>query len=108
MLSAKCRGRPFTLRFLRSSTSRNPEYTRALDFVMLEHLECDVCLCEAEGHRADANRDLGGEFQELFAVGAGVGGHAAKFFFVEEMFFVVERGNRTQVDSRDREDSSAI
>src|SRR5208282_1358178 len=73
--------------------SRNSQHAGAFYLVVLEHLERHIRLGKAEGHRTRANRYLARKPQELFAVGARVSRHAAKFFFVEEMLFVVQRRN---------------
>src|SRR5580700_138498 len=92
-------------RSLQSSSSRDSQDACAFDFVVLQHLEGDVCFGEAEGHRADSNWNLGRQLQELLAVGARVSCDAAKLFFVEEMFLVVEHRDWTQINSSHCEDA---
>src|SRR5208282_2062841 len=86
----------------------HPQYRRAFDFIVLEHLERDVRLGKAERNRMRANRNFARDLQELLRIGAGICGDASNLALVEQMLLVVQFGNRTQIDSGNRENAAAV
>ena len=56
----------------------------------------------------DPERDTGGQGQEVVAVLAGVGCHAAQGAFLEQVALVVEGRDVGEVDARDREGATSV
>jgi hypothetical protein len=67
-----------------------------------------VGLVEGVGGGGDLDRHRGGEVQELLAVPAGVGGHAADGALEVEVLLVVERRDVAQMDAGDGERAAAV
>lgn len=75
---------------------------------MFEHRERTVCLVQMHADCGRLDRDLPGDREKLFGIGARVRGHAANFTLVEKLALIVERRNLRQVNSRNRKDPTAI
>src|SRR3984893_9172002 len=91
-----------------SEKSADVEDGGALELVVLKHAERAVGLGKAHPERMGADGNFAGDFEKLLTVRARVGGHAAQLALVEKMSLVVERGDRAQVDTGDRENSAAV
>src|SRR5581483_1968089 len=77
------------------------QHSRAGELVAGEISERLVRLVEGVRHGGDANRDGGGQGEELLAVVPGVGGDAAHLPLLEEVAGVVEGRDGAQVDTGD-------
>src|ERR1700730_6696158 len=91
-----------------SEKSADVEDGGALELVVLKHAERAVGLGKAHPERMGADGNFAGDFEKLLTVRARVGGHAAQLALVEKMALVVERGDRAQVNTGDRENSAAV